>query len=116
MEDEEPLEAVMWREGNHRCELWAIDAHHELRVYVSDALTHREPVVFETRLFQQSARLLAKAQVAISRSSLFLPDYVRNESATLIRQLRSGAKDVRQQAAMTAERIKATFLLLRRRP
>jgi hypothetical protein len=43
MDDPDPFEAVMWREGSHRCELWQTDVGHELRLYVSDVLTYREP-------------------------------------------------------------------------
>ena len=50
MKDGDPFEAVMWREGNHHCELWVTSVGHELRVYVSDVLTHREPVRFGDRL------------------------------------------------------------------
>ena len=65
MKHQESCEAIMWREGDHRCELWATDGGHELRVYISDVLTHREPVRASTRGLQQAARLLAAAQAAI---------------------------------------------------
>ena len=65
MKDGDPFEAVMWREGNHHCELWVTSVGHELRVYVSDVLTHREPVRFGDRLLEQSARLLANVQATI---------------------------------------------------
>ena len=68
MAHDDPFEAVMWREGDHRCELWVTDIGHELRVYVSDVLTHREPVHFGSDLLQQAARLLANAQTT-TRSS-----------------------------------------------
>ena len=58
-------EAILWRESNHRCELWATDVGSELRVYVSDVLTHREVVRFSTLGLQQAAKLLADAQTAI---------------------------------------------------
>jgi hypothetical protein len=65
MEDHDPFEAVMWREGNHRCELWKTGGGYELRVYVSDELTYREPVRFGTGGLRQAAQLLANAQAAI---------------------------------------------------
>jgi hypothetical protein len=60
---------VMWREGDHRCELWNIASGMELHVYVSDVLTYREPVHHGTGGLLQAARLLAAAQETIySRS------------------------------------------------
>lgn len=62
-------EVVMWREGEHRCELWNTDNVMELRVYVSDVLTYREPVRNGTGGLRQAAQLLAAAQEAMySRS------------------------------------------------
>jgi hypothetical protein len=57
----------MWREGRYHCELWIIEGVGELRVYVSDVLTHREPVRPSTRGLQQAAALLAQAQAALQR-------------------------------------------------
>jgi hypothetical protein len=66
MEDQ----TVLWREGDHRCELWNADGGTELRVYVSDVLTYQEPVRNGTSGLQQAARLLAAAQAtSASRSS-----------------------------------------------
>jgi hypothetical protein len=65
MENHDRVEGIMWREETHRCELWETGAGHELRVYVSDVLTHTEPVRFTTRGLQQAARLLATARAAI---------------------------------------------------
>lgn len=64
-EDYEP--AIMWREAAHRCELWPTDAGTELRVYVSDVLTHREPVVPGTGGLRQAAALLQAAQAELAR-------------------------------------------------
>ena len=69
MEDQEPNQIVMWREGAHRCELWHTDVGTELRVYASDVLTYREPVRNGTGGLRQAAKLLADAQATIySRS------------------------------------------------
>ena len=57
--------AVMWHEGERRCELWQIDGRRELRVYVSDVLTYREPVQKGTGGLRQAAALLAQAQAAM---------------------------------------------------
>jgi hypothetical protein len=35
-------EAIVWREGTHRCELWTVDGQGELRVFNGDRLTHFE--------------------------------------------------------------------------
>ena len=60
----------MWREGDHRCELWNTASGMELHVYVSDVLTYREPVRNGTGGLLQAARLLAAAQEPdVSRSS-----------------------------------------------
>ena len=69
MEDQDLFEAVLWREGNHRCELWKTDVGYELRVYVSDELTYREPVRFGTGGLRQATELLANAQTAIHSGS-----------------------------------------------
>ena len=61
MEDEHP-EAILWHEADYRCELWSTDLGYELRVYVSDVLTHRESVRATTRGLQQAAKLLARTQ------------------------------------------------------
>jgi hypothetical protein len=42
MEDQDPRQTVMGREGARRCELW--NTGMELRVYVSEVLTYREGV------------------------------------------------------------------------
>jgi hypothetical protein len=55
----------MWREGDLRCELWSTKNGTELRVYVSDVLTYREPVRFGTGGLREAAALLANAQAAI---------------------------------------------------
>ena len=65
-EDCEP--AIMWREASHRCELWRTDAGTELRVYVSDVLAHREPVVPGTGGLRQATALLEAAQAELARS------------------------------------------------
>ena len=70
MEEHDFVEAIMWREGRHRCELWTTDNGYELRVYVSDMLTHSEPVRFSTRGLQQAARLLASARAEIYSDAL----------------------------------------------
>ena len=44
MENQDVDHTVMWREGDHRCELWNTNDGMELHVYVSDVLTYREPV------------------------------------------------------------------------
>ena len=56
---------VMWREGPRRCELWNTKVGTELRVYVSDVLTYREPVRFGTGGLRQAAALLATSQAAM---------------------------------------------------
>ena len=50
---------VLWREGAQRCELWHSEDGTELRVYVSDVLTYREPVRVGTGGLRQAAALLA---------------------------------------------------------
>jgi hypothetical protein len=35
-------EAILWREGPHRCELWIIGGRGELRIFNSDQLTRVE--------------------------------------------------------------------------
>ena len=62
MDDYDYDATVMWREGTHRCELWKTDVGTELRVYVSDVLTYREPVRFGTGGLRQAAKLLADVQ------------------------------------------------------
>ena len=62
------LEAVLWREGTLRCELWSTDSGKEVRVYDTDVLTFREPVRWSTGGLRQAAQLLAKAQAAIRSS------------------------------------------------
>ena len=63
MEDEEALDAIMWREGNHRCELWAIEAHHELRVYVSDSLASTDNLALSSGANHRgSSRLPSRRQ------------------------------------------------------
>jgi len=61
----EHLEAIMWHEANHRCELWSTNTGYELRVFVPDVLTHREAVRASTRGIQQAAKLLARSQAEI---------------------------------------------------
>jgi hypothetical protein len=68
MEHDGDESAVLWREGNHRCELWMIDGVAELRVYVSDVLTYRETVQPSTRGLRRAAELRAAAQAEIDRS------------------------------------------------
>jgi hypothetical protein len=70
MEEQEPFEAIMWREGTHRCELWKTDVGNELRVYVSDVLTHRDSIRFGTGGLQQAAKLLANAQAEIRSAAV----------------------------------------------
>lgn len=67
MEDQDNEAAIMWREGSHRCELWPTDVGSELRVYVSDVLTYREPVLSGTGGLRQAAALLVAAQAEIFR-------------------------------------------------
>ena len=63
--DEPPCpEAILWREANHRCELWTAADGYQLRVYVFDVLTHSEAVRPGTCGLQQAAKLLAAAQAA----------------------------------------------------
>ena len=66
MEKHDNAAAVLWREGSHRCELWPSDVGSELRVYVSDVLTYREPVLSGTGGLRQAAALLAAAQMEMS--------------------------------------------------
>lgn len=66
MEKHDNEAAVLWREGSHRCELWPSDVGNELRVYVSDILTYREPVLSGTGGLRQAAALLAAAQMEMS--------------------------------------------------
>ena len=70
MEYQDADHTVMWREGDHRCELWNIASGLELHVYVSDVLTYREPVHNGTGGLRQAARLLAAAQAAMYSHSL----------------------------------------------
>lgn len=65
MEDQDANQIALWREGAHRCELWNTDNGLELRVYVSDVLTYREPVRNGTGGLRQAAKLLAEAQATI---------------------------------------------------
>jgi hypothetical protein len=65
MQDHHGVGAIMWREADHRCELWNTDGEYELRVYVSDVLTYREPVRHGTGGLQQAAKLLSNAQAAL---------------------------------------------------
>ena len=69
-EDENPdtRRTVVWREGAFRCELWEAISAVELRVYVSDQLRYREPVLSSSDVLQQAARLLAIAQIALPPS------------------------------------------------
>ena len=67
---EDVNQAIMWREGDHRCELWNTSGGMELHVYVSDVLTYREPVKKGTGGLLQAARLLAGAQEAMASRSL----------------------------------------------
>ena len=64
MVDQDALEAVLWREGTNRCELWKTDDGSELRVYTSDVLTSREPVRLGTAGLRQAGVLLVRAQAA----------------------------------------------------
>jgi hypothetical protein len=61
--------AIIWREGTHRCELWRIGGVGELRVYVSDVMTYREPVREGTGGLQQAAKLLTAAKDELARSA-----------------------------------------------
>ena len=65
MDDYDYDATVMWREGTHRCELWKTDGGTELRVYISDVMTYREPVRFGTGGLRQAAKLLADVQRSI---------------------------------------------------
>ena len=68
-----PLDAnqtVLWREGTHRCELRNAESGMELRVYVSDVLTYREPVRTGTGGLRQAAKLLAEVQATIHSRSV----------------------------------------------
>jgi len=64
-ENQDARESVMWREGAFRCELWRTTFASELRVYASDRLRYREPVLSSADVLQQAARLRAIAQIAL---------------------------------------------------
>jgi hypothetical protein len=68
--DHDANQTVLWREGTHRCELWNADSGMELRVYVSDVLTYREPVRTGTGGLRQAVKLLADAQAKIPSRSV----------------------------------------------
>lgn len=60
--DPADFQALLWREGLHRCELWMTAAGQELRLYASEVLTYRELVLWSTSGLRQAAVLLAKVQ------------------------------------------------------
>ena len=70
MQDQDANQTVMWREGTHRCELRNTDGGTELRVYVSDVLTYREPVRSGTGGLLQATKLLSDARATIYSSAL----------------------------------------------
>jgi hypothetical protein len=70
MENHDVNQTVMWREGAYRCELSETDGGSELRVYVSDVLTYREPVRTGTGGLRQAARLLAEVQATLYTRSV----------------------------------------------
>jgi hypothetical protein len=70
MENADFDSAIMWREGEYRCELWKTGNGTELRVYTSDVLTYREPVLSGTGGLRQAAALLASVQAPMYSDSL----------------------------------------------
>ena len=73
MEYHDPIQ-VMWREGTFRCEHREAGSLGELRLYVSDILRYREPVLNRAEVVRQAANLFRIAQAAIGSALTAIDD------------------------------------------